>query len=52
MVNIKTPADTFCQQFFTNLFVIYWAAEIREQESQLLSLQNPSSLSIQYFIIK
>ena len=31
MVNIKTPADTFCQQFFTNLFVIYWAAEMTKR---------------------
>ena len=26
MVNIKTPADTFCQQFFTIFFDIYCAA--------------------------
>ena len=23
MVNIKTPADTFCKQFFTIFYVIY-----------------------------
>ena len=45
MVNIKTPADTFCKQFFT-----YFLRHLLRSKksflhvSQLLSLQNPSSL--------
>ena len=52
MVNIKTPADTFCKQFFNIFYVIYCVARNSFYTYPNCFHYKILALSIQYLIIK
>ena len=51
MVNIKTPADTFCKQFFTIFYVIALRSKKLVNTYPNCFPYKILALSIQYFII-